>query len=344
MTFPAKPLILSGMASTIDTHLQPLRRRAPASPAPTSRRVSIDRCVDLMATRYQWAETTRVNARDYLAGGRFLAFCQARGIETVDQLSNEAILDFVGDVRDRVGVSRNTLRRYRNYFRRLADFCATTPGFANPFFTSGAVPSAPKEPRRRRSDALTLSEEQALVAALVGHRRDSLIVRVLLACGLRVSELCALCVDDVKLTARPPRLLVTKAHSDITKSGVDRQVTFRQPYAKELIRDLAAWIERYRPESRHPDLFISERRSSGEPLTTTAVQQMVQRAARSAGLRPIHPHLLRRTWATRLADAGATVTDLMQQAGWSSIEMVTVYYAGSEERAIERVAGLRVEG
>ena len=240
------------MASTIDTHLKPLRRRAPASPPPTSRRVSIDRCVDLMATRYQWADTTRVNARDYLAGGRFLAFCQARGIETVDQLSNEAILDFVGDVRDRVGVSRNTLRGYRNYFRGLADFCATTPGFANPSFTSGAVPSAPKEPRRRRSDALTLSEEQALVAALVGHRRDSLIVRVLLACGLRVNELCALCVDDVKLAARPPRVLVTKAQGDITKSGVDRQVSFRHPYAKELLRDLAAWIERYRPESPPP--------------------------------------------------------------------------------------------
>ena len=29
-----------------------------------------------------------------------------------------------------------------------------------------------------------------------------------MACGLRVSELCALCVDDVKLTARPPRVLV----------------------------------------------------------------------------------------------------------------------------------------
>jgi integrase len=58
----------------------------------------------------------------------------------------------------------------------------------------------------------------------------------------------------------------------------------------------------------------------------------------------MHPHLLRRTWATRLADAGASVTDLMQQAGWSSIEMVTVYYAGPEERALERVAGLRVEG
>jgi DNA-binding transcriptional MerR regulator len=25
------------------------------------------------------------------------------------------VLDFIGDVRDRVGVSRNTLRRYRNY-------------------------------------------------------------------------------------------------------------------------------------------------------------------------------------------------------------------------------------
>lgn len=344
MTFPAKRIILSSMSTTLDGHLKPLRQRAPASPPPTSRRVSIDRCVDLMATRYQWADTTRVNARDYLARGRFLAFCNARGIETVDQLSNEAVLDFIGDVRDRVGVSRNTLRRYRNYLRRLADFCATTPGFENPYFTSSAVPNAPKEPRRRRSDALTHSEEQALVAALAGHRRDSLIVRVLLACGLRVSELCALCVDDVKLTARPPRILVSKGHRDMTKSGVDRQVTFRQPYARELVRDLEAWIDRHRPASLHPDLFISERSSSGEPITVTAVQQMLQRASLRAGLRPIHPHLLRRTWATRLADAGATVTDLMQQAGWSSIEMVTVYYAGSEERAIERVAGLRVEG
>ena len=70
---------------------------------------------------------------------------------------------------------------------------------------------------------------------------------------------------------------------------------------------------------------------------------MMDRATAGAGLRPIHPHLLRRTWATRLADDGATVTDLMQQAGWSSVEMVTRYYAGAEERALERVAGLRVE-
>jgi integrase len=332
------------MATAIDSHLKPLRRRSAAPAPPTSRRVPIDRCVELMATRYQWAETTRINARDYLAGGRFLAFCRERGIETVDQLSNEAVLDFIADVRDRVGVSRNTLRRYRNYFRRLADFCASTPGFENANFTASAVPSAPKEPRHRRSDSLTQSEEQALVARVADHRRDSLIIRLLLACGLRVSELCALCVDDVKLTARPPRVLVTKAHSDITKSGADRQVTFRQPYPRELVRDLAAWIDRYRPKSPYPHLFISERRSSGEPLTPTAVQQMVQRVAMQAGLRHMHPHLLRRTWATRLADAGASVTDLMQQAGWSSIEMVTVYYAGPEERALERVASLRVEG
>ena len=328
----------------METHLSPIRRAGPpVTDAPTSRRLGIDRCVDLMTTRYQWAETTRANARDYLAGGRFLAFCRARGIDTVDRLSNEAVLEFMADMRDRVGVSRNTLRRYRQYLRRLADFCATTPGFENPQFTMAAVPSAPKAPRGRRPDALSRDEERALVEAVAGNRRDSLIVRVSLACGLRVSEVCALCVDDVKLAARPPRILVTKGNADITKSGLDRQVTFCQPYATQLVRDLASWIEEYRPATHYPHLFIAKGRSLGSPVTRKAIELLLKRASIQAGIRPVHPHLLRRTWATRLADAGASVTDLMQQAGWSSIEMVTVYYAGTEERALERVAQLRVE-
>ncbi len=297
-----------------------------------------------MATQFQWAGTTRDNARNYLARGRFRAFCEARGIQSVDGLSNESVLDFMADMRDKVGVSRNTLRRYRNYFKRLADFCASTPGFENRRFTAQGVPRAPKEARRRRIDALTVDEEQDLVAAVAHDRRNSLAVRLMLATGVRVSELCALCVDDVLLMARPPRIVVSKGHSDITKSGVDRQVVFRQPYTKDLVRDLTIWIERYRPTSRHPQLLLSERKSCGAPLTTSAVQQMMQRVSRHSGLRPMHPHLLRRTWATRLADAGASVTDLMQQAGWSSIEMVTIYYGGAEERALERVSALRVEG
>jgi integrase len=328
----------------VDTHLAPLRPRRHTTSAPTGRHLSVDRCVDLMASRYQWAETTRSNAHHYLGQGRFLAFCSARGITCVTDLTNEAILDFMADMRDAVKVSRNTLRRYRNYFRRLADFCADTPGFENPNFTASAVPKAPKAPRGRRPDALTATEEGALVAAVEGQRRDSLLIRLMLACGLRVSEVSALCVDDVTVTARPPRVLITKGHSDITKSGLDRQVTFRQPYTADLTKDLEAWVEKYRPKSRYPHLFLSERRALGAPMTTGGVRQMLERAAAKAGLRSVHPHLLRRTWATRLADAGASVTDLMQQAGWSSIEMVTVYYAGAEESALVRVAGLRVEG
>ena len=327
----------------MESHLQPLRKSARVVSHPTSRRVPIERCVELMATRYQWADTTKINAHDYLSRGRFAAFCETRGITAASDLTNELVLDFMGDMRDRVGVSRNTLRRYRNYFRRLADFCATTPGFENPHFTSAAVPRAPRAPRRRRPDALSGEEEHALVRAVAGDPRDSLVVRIMLACGLRVSELCALCIDDVKLEARPPRLMICKAHSDITKSGVDRQVTFRQPYHQQLLKDLAAWIEKRRPESEYPHLFLSERRSAGAPVTLGAVEQMLRRASVAAGIRRVHPHLLRRTWATRLADAGAPVTDLMQQGGWASIEMVNTYYAGSEDRALERVAKLHVD-
>lgn len=51
----------------MESHLRPFRTPATVVSHPTSRRVSIEGCVELMATRYQWADTTRVNAHDYLS-------------------------------------------------------------------------------------------------------------------------------------------------------------------------------------------------------------------------------------------------------------------------------------
>ena len=68
---------------------------------PTSRRVSIERCVELMSTRYQWADTTRVNAHDYLSRGRFAAFCADHDIDSVADITNELVLDFMGDLREK---------------------------------------------------------------------------------------------------------------------------------------------------------------------------------------------------------------------------------------------------
>jgi hypothetical protein len=42
--------------------------------------------------------------------------------------------------------------------------------------------------------------------------------------------------DEPAATARPAHAPATKAHSDMTKSGVDRQMAFREPCARELLR------------------------------------------------------------------------------------------------------------
>lgn len=146
-----------------------------------------------------------------------------------------------------------------------------------------------------------------LLAAAAGDVRDSAILRLLLDCGLRESEVCSLRACDL----REGQLLVTG------KGGKQRLLPL--PYVT-----LAA-IEAYRATvpSDTVALFLSQK---GGKLDRSAIWRMVKSYVRAAGLpEEISPHKLRHTCATLMLDGGADLRAVQGVLGHASISTTEIY-------------------
>jgi site-specific recombinase XerD len=165
---------------------------------------------------------------------------------------------------------------------------------------------------------LSPAELRALLDACAGTdfyaRRDTAIIRLLAATGLRVSELVDLAPGDLDL---PNRI----AHVRHGKGDRGRVVRFDPT--------TAAALDRYkRARGRHrlagrPELWLGHR----GPLTRKGVPRILDKRADEAGIGHVHPHQLRHTWADRWLAAGGTEGDLQRLGGWESAEIMRRYGA-----------------
>ncbi|MBI4637003.1 MAG: tyrosine recombinase XerC [Candidatus Rokubacteria bacterium] len=152
-------------------------------------------------------------------------------------------------------------------------------------------------------------------AADAQRARDTAILELLYASGLRVSELAGLDVDDADRAERTVRVL--------GKGGKERIVPFGTKAADALERYLGT-----RPAARGP-LFTNRR---GGRLTGRSIRTIVRRRARGAGLvRRVSPHTLRHTFATHLLDAGADLRAIQELLGHSRLSTTQRYtHVGSD--------------
>jgi len=317
---------------------QPLTEaeRTPQMRAEAGRLPTVEQTVLAMLHQHtlDWSSTHRRNVRHYLLSGRFPAWCQDVDINTIDQLTTDQVTNFLAIQRELL--SPATVTKYRQHLRTLAHFCKATAGYGDSLADIDRIPIV-KMPKRRKYTvgfAWTKVEEERIVAACETER-DRLMVEVMLATGVRVSEVAGLYVQDLLLDARPPRIHVQRSvhDSDMTKNGEDRITGFRKKYAS-VSRRLALWIA----SDRDPDgivayreVFLSE--TTRGPLTVWGVEQLFQRLQAKKAIR-CHPHKTRHTWATRCAEDGIAPTHLMTMGGWKSLAMVLRYYTADEEEAL----------
>eukprot|EP01031_Cornospumella_fuschlensis_P001967 gene1967-2451_t len=147
-------------------------------------------------------------------------------------------------------------------------------------------------------------------------------LEVLYACGLRVSELVGLTLEQVNL-----RQGVVKVFG---KGSKERLV----PLGEEAI----AWIERYVRESRpflldgKPSdvLFPSQR---GEQMTRQTFWYRIKHQAKVAGIvKSLSPHTLRHAFATHLLNHGADLRAVHMLLGHTDISTTTIYTHVARER------------
>ena len=70
---------------------------------------------------------------------------------------------------------------------------------------------------------------------------------------------------------------------------------------------------------------MSSSASAGEPLQTDAVELVVRKYARRAGLQGVTPHILRHTFGKGLLDAGADLVTVSRLLGHERLETTAIY-------------------
>jgi len=182
-------------------------------------------------------------------------------------------------------------------------------------------PRAPKALDKREVDRLIRMVEKD------GSKRDLAILQTLRHTGLRVGELCALRLDDVEISERKGRLTVRSG-----KGSKHREV----PLNVDARRAISAYQE-VRPEVVDDHLFIGQR---GEGLKVQAVENIVEKYARLAGLEEVTPHTLRHTFGTQVLRSGEDLVTVARLLGHERIETTAIYTQPNQrdlERAVERL-------
>ncbi len=174
-----------------------------------------------------------------------------------------------------------------------------------------AVPFIAFGKRPRVLPTVRSPEEVAALLETASPGRDRAFLQTAAyACGLRLRELLGLEVDDVDSA----RMVVRVRHG---KGAKQRQV----PLSPRLLGELRAYWTWHRSR---PFVFPGGR--PGRPLTDTAVQKIVQRVRRRAGItRRCSPHTLRHSFATHLLESGVDLFTLKALLGHESLGTTTRY-------------------
>ena len=216
------------------------------------------------------------------------------------------------------GGARSTIARHTAAIRNFTAW-ATREGIlaSDP----AALLSSPRADQRLpspldESDARALLNAARDEAAAGGASqiRNWAILELTYACGLRVSEVCALDISSLNREALTVRVL--------GKGNKERVVPYGPPAADALDH----WLVRGRPQlagerSGHA-LFLGDK---GGRIDPRIVRSMVHRMAARAGVHDIAPHGLRHSTATHLLQGGADLRAVQEMLGHSSLSTTQRY-------------------
>jgi integrase/recombinase XerD len=253
--------------------------------------------------------------------GRYAGFLSARGAAGLPEAGITLLREYLGWLAQR-GLAASSRARALAAVRAFYRF----------LLLEGRIGQDPTEyleaPRGWKKLPRYLSGEE--VERLLAHPdtgtrmglRDALLLALLYDCGLRVSELAALRLEQLDLESWLIRVL--------GKGDKERFV----PFGEEARAAILGYLTRSRGLSPRADgnshLFPGAR---GGHLTRQRAWQIVKSHLVGAGVvRSVSPHTLRHSFATHLLDNGADLRAVQLLLGHADISTTQIYTHLSQER------------
>ena len=246
----------------------------------------------------------------------FAEFLKRRGRSGAEEITRDDISEYL--MAERKDGRKSTTRARRNVAIRM---------FLGFLKERRYIRSNPAElldpPKKAKALPRVLSEEETfqMLDKVDGtdprSLRDRAILEVMYGCGLRVSELCALKLEDIVADGEVLRVL--------GKGSKERVV----PIGKAAGRAVTAYLASARDVFTKGDpsvreVFVTRPK---KPFTRQAVFKLIHERAFAVGIAPerISPHVLRHCFASHMLQHGADIRAIQELLGHADIGTTQVY-------------------
>lgn len=230
----------------------------------------------------------------------FLEYCN----RPAEQLNEQDIRDFLFYLIKEKKVKPQTVNTYSAAIRFL--FAVTLNRTLNYL----QIPRQKK--RKTLPEVLTREEVTSIINSCLNIKHKAMLM-VTYSSGLRVSEVAAIKMQHVD--SKNMRLFV-----DGGKGGKDRYTLL----AHACLEVLREYWKKYRPE--HPEGWLFLGTYNVSHITSSAIELAFNKAVKRAGItKDVSIHSLRHAFSTHLLEDGATLLQVKELLGHSSIQSTTIY-------------------
>lgn len=240
----------------------------------------------------------------------FNTFLRSKPFQTVE--SND-VISFLGSKMYKDKVTSTTANNIR---RTLSSFFTFLQEFD--FIVKNPMARVKKINEVRERKKAFSATELAKIRKVFTNKRDRAIFELLLHSGIRVGGLCGLKIEDINFSEKT--FLVFEKGRKYRTAHFNEEAEF---YLKEYLE------ERKKLEINEDYVFVSLMRPY-KKLEITGVEIMLRTAGKTAGVKNVHPHRFRRTFATTALKKGMSVIDIKNLLGHAKLDTTQIYLDETE--------------
>ena len=282
---------------------------------------NLDKYIDYLLYEKAYSKHTILNYKDDIL--EYLDFLKLEELE-YENIVYEDLRYYLVYLKDKKKNSNSSIDRkisaLRGFYKYLVNLKILE---VNPFDIVSGPKKEKKLPRYFEYNELEELFNSVDISSVIG-RRDRLILELLYATGVRVSEMVEIKVSDIDISNRNINI--------IGKGNKERIVKFGE-YCLDAINDYLDNSYNKLNINNINYLFLNSR---GSKLTDRGVRYILDNLIKETSLnKKISPHMLRHSFATHLLNNGADLLTVQKLLGHESIKATQVYTHVSTDRLKE---------